>query len=89
MVGSKDLVLGFVKHIFIYVCNPTLNAATGGPQKVSNHLQSKDKHSTHDWNNDKPCERVLESLERGLFFYTPLFDFCHVYRSASTLYLDL
>ena len=45
--------------------------------------------NTHDWNNDKPYECGLETLERGLLIYTPMFDFCYVYWSASTLYLDL
>ena len=37
---------------------------------------------THDWNNDKPYDCELETLERGLFFHTPLFDFYYIYLSA-------
>ena len=35
--------------------------------------------NTHDWNNDKPYECGLETLDGGQAFYLPLFDFCQVY----------
>ena len=43
-------------------------------------------NNTHDWNNDKPNECGLETLDGGQAFYLPLFDFCQVYWSAATLY---
>ena len=31
--------------------------------------------NTHDFNNDKPYERGLETLDGGYAFYVPLFYF--------------
>ena len=39
--------------------------------------------NTHDWNNDKPYECGLETLDGGWAFYLPLFDI------FATLYPEL
>ena len=49
----------------------------------------KQNENTHDWNNDKPYECGLETLDGGQPFYLPLFDFCQVYYSTATFYPEL